>query len=96
LLERSQFLAVRTVFLRSRHVSAEESGMDGNDLPIVRPVHLRCVECDAISAAEARGWRTYLAPDPDEPQGELMLATYCRECAEREFGPVVREQQRSA
>ena len=84
------------VLLRSRRVSAEESGMDGNDLPIVRPMHLRCVECDEVSAAEARGWRTYLAPDPDEPEGEPMLATYCCECAVREFGPVAREQQRSA
>lgn len=38
---------------------------------------LRCVECDATTA-DGFGWRTYLTID-GEP------ATYCLECAEREF-----------
>ncbi len=47
---------------------------------------LRCEECARLSVRAARGWRTYLAPDPDEPDAEQMLATYCPTCAEREFG----------
>jgi hypothetical protein len=46
---------------------------------------LCCEECARLSAGAASGWRTYLAPDPDDP-AEQMLATYCPACAEREFG----------
>jgi Zn finger protein HypA/HybF involved in hydrogenase expression len=53
------------------------------DLTVTR---LRCEECAQLSVGAARGWRTYLAPDPDEPEAGSMLATYCPACAEREFG----------
>jgi hypothetical protein len=33
----------------------------------------------------AQGWRAYLAPDEEEPEGEILM--FCPECAEREFGP---------
>jgi hypothetical protein len=33
----------------------------------------------------AQGWRAYLAPDEEEPEGEIL--TFSPECAEREFGP---------
>jgi hypothetical protein len=49
-------------------------------------MRLRCEECAQLSAGAARGWRTFLAPDPDEPEAPPMLATYCPVCAEREFG----------
>jgi hypothetical protein len=52
----------------------------------VTVTQLRCVECAQLSVGAARGWRTFLAPDPDEPDAEHMLATYCPACAEREFG----------
>jgi hypothetical protein len=52
----------------------------------VTVTRLRCEECAQLSKGAARGWRTFLAPDPDEPEAEPMLATYCPWCAEREFG----------
>ena len=46
---------------------------------------LRCVECGAIADVEARGWRAFIAHNPDED--ELPeIAVYCPDCAEREFG----------
>jgi hypothetical protein len=44
-----------------------------------------CAECAVEAPADARGWRAYVADDPrdDEPPD---VATYCPECAEREFG----------
>jgi hypothetical protein len=47
---------------------------------------LQCQECSEVSNDAARGWRTLLAPDPDEPEAGPMLATYCPWCATREFG----------
>ena len=67
--------------------------MDGNDLPMVAPVHLLCIECECESDDAARGWRTYLASDPDEPKAEPLLASYCPTCAVREFGPLTRAAQ---
>jgi len=47
---------------------------------------LLCEECDAVSDELASGWRTYLAPEPDDPAAAMMVATYCPDCAVREFG----------
>jgi hypothetical protein len=58
---------------------------------IVEFMRLRCQECAEISDEAARGWRTLLACDPDEPC-EVMLATYCPSCAAREFGLRADEQ----
>jgi hypothetical protein len=49
-------------------------------------MRLRCEECAQVSDEAARGWRTFLAPDPDDGEGAPMLATYCPVCADREFG----------
>jgi ribosomal protein L44E len=59
--------------------------MDGTEMRMVDSMRLRCQECARPSDDAARGWRMYLGPDPDEPDAPPMLATYCRECAEREF-----------
>ena len=45
----------------------------------VRPRRLTCLECEDVARGQAWGWRVYLDVD-----GEL--ATYCPDCAEREFG----------
>ena len=48
--------------------------------------HFRCIECGAECDQLAKGWRAYLAPEPnEEPESELLM--FCPECAEREFGP---------
>jgi hypothetical protein len=50
-------------------------------------VGLWCQECLLLAAEQARGWRLVrvdVAGEDDEP----MVAAYCAECAEREFGPV--------
>jgi hypothetical protein len=46
---------------------------------------LLCVECGALSDAQASGWRGYRLDecDDDEPPGN---AFYCSACANREFG----------
>jgi hypothetical protein len=49
---------------------------------------LLCEECEAATAEFERGWRTYIADDPDEPSVEPLVATYCPTCAVREFGPL--------
>jgi hypothetical protein len=49
-------------------------------------MRLRCQECAELSDEAARGWRTLLAPDPDDAEAGPMLATYCPLCADREFG----------
>jgi hypothetical protein len=56
---------------------------------------LRCVECDRVSDDRARGWRTKLADDPDDPFDEPVLASYCPACAVREFGPLPYHGQRA-
>jgi hypothetical protein len=53
---------------------------------MVSLIQLRCQECSEVSDDAAQGWRTLLAPDPDEPEAGPMLATYCPWCAVREFG----------
>lgn len=40
---------------------------------------LECVECRATASGAAPGWRSFLTIDDE-------VATYCPECAEREFG----------
>ncbi len=40
---------------------------------------LVCAECSKRSELSARGWRAFLAVDD-------QVASYCPECAEREFG----------
>jgi hypothetical protein len=44
---------------------------------------VHCAECGAKADDLARGWRAYLGEEDD---GSLMVATFCPECAEREFG----------
>jgi hypothetical protein len=43
------------------------------------PHRLICLECLEVARGHATGWRAYLTD-------EAELATYCPECAEREFG----------
>lgn len=40
---------------------------------------LVCVECGVSSEGSARGWRALLTVDDE-------IATYCPECARKEFG----------
>lgn len=63
-------------------------------MPIVELMRLRCQECDHLSDEAARGWRTFLAPDPDEPEAAPIVATYCPSCAAREFGLIIGEASR--
>lgn len=60
--------------------------MDDRNLHRVPPVLLVCQECEAVTEEFARGWRTLLADDPDAADAEPLIATYCPECAVREFG----------
>jgi hypothetical protein len=66
--------------------------MDGTNVDTFELMRLHCQECDQVSDEAARGWRTLLACDPDEPEAGVMLATYCPRCAAREFGFQVGEQ----
>jgi hypothetical protein len=68
--------------------------MEARDMRIVESMRLRCQECDHLSDDAARGWRMFLAPDPDEPDAPPMLATYCPPCGAREFGWSVGEASR--
>jgi hypothetical protein len=52
---------------------------------------MECVECGAKPDERAEGWRGYRVDDPDQNE-PLELAFYCRYCAQREFGPLVRHQ----
>ena len=47
---------------------------------------LRCEECgrEARKDEESKGWRAFLAGDPQDDPPEV--AVFCPECAEREFG----------
>jgi hypothetical protein len=58
----------------------------------VREVELRCVECDALADAEARGWRVMHAKS-DDPDIDVVVG-YCPTCAEREFGPLAAHERR--
>ena len=49
------------------------------------PRVLFCEECLLLVDDEARGWRLIRADLPEEDD-EPMLAAYCPDCAEREFG----------
>lgn len=53
--------------------------MPSNDQPQVT-IALECLECGERDGAAER-WRAYL-----EPEGDGLLI-FCRDCAEREFGP---------
>jgi hypothetical protein len=48
-------------------------------------MNLRCAECLLHADDEARGWRLLRVDVPGEDD-EPLLAAYCPECAEREFG----------
>ena len=43
------------------------------------PDRLTCIECGRVARGDATSWRAYLTDDDE-------LATYCLECARREFG----------
>jgi hypothetical protein len=62
--------------------------MDSTNFPLVAMMRLSCQECCRDSDDEARGWRTYVADDPDELDAEPVVASYCPDCAEHEFGPI--------
>jgi hypothetical protein len=57
--------------------SPRDSGVARVEPP--EPHRLACVECGRIAKGDASGWRAYLTFDGH-------LATYCPDCAEREFG----------
>jgi hypothetical protein len=48
-------------------------------------VGLHCQECLVLADDQARGWRMLRLDVPGEDD-EPILASYCPECAEREFG----------
>jgi hypothetical protein len=53
---------------------------------MVRAVgELWCLECLVLADDEARQWRLLRVDVPGEDD-EPILAAYCPECAEREFG----------
>jgi hypothetical protein len=60
-------------------LAEEAPHMPSNDQPQVT-IALECLECGERDGA-AEGWRAYL-----EPEGDGLLI-FCRDCAEREFGP---------
>lgn len=62
--------------------------MDSTNFRLATLTRLSCQECLRDSDDEARGWRTYVADDPDELDAEPIVASYCPDCAEREFGPL--------
>jgi hypothetical protein len=45
---------------------------------------LACLECDAESDAEARGWKAYRREAYDGE--EAAIGIFCADCADREFG----------
>ena len=47
----------------------------------LEPVGIICEECGVLTIDDGRGWRAYLTDD-EPPE----VATYCPECAERDFG----------
>jgi hypothetical protein len=52
---------------------------------VVVPMELFCQECLLLADDEARGWRLVVVDVPGEDD-EPVLASYCPDCAEREFG----------
>ena len=78
--------------LRSTAASAAPPGYCGVRRPLgsasvicgVRPlVNLICEECGRQADVVAHAWRTVLTNEDD---GSTQTATYCPECARREFG----------
>jgi hypothetical protein len=49
-------------------------------------MQLTCQECAVVAEDDALRWRALLAVDPDDAFEQPMLAFYCPDCAEREFG----------
>ena len=47
---------------------------------------LACTECGILAPPDAPRWHAYLVGISDELDDEEMVAVYCPECAEREFG----------
>jgi hypothetical protein len=79
-------LDVRIEILNRRQVTVDMRGMA--EVRMVTPMPLECQECRLLSDEEARGWRMYRADDPDDPFADPLIASYCPDCAEREFGPL--------
>ena len=46
---------------------------------------MRCIECGEIATPGCRGWRAFIAEDPDEDESPFVVV-YCPECWVREFG----------
>ena len=77
--------------VRIENLSPGEGAVDKHGMAEVRmvtPMQLECQECRLLSDEEARGWRMYRADDPDDPFAAPLIASYCPDCAEREFGPL--------
>jgi hypothetical protein len=72
--------------LRPGEGAVDNRGMA--EVHMVPPMQLECQECRLLSDEEARGWRMYRADDPDDPFAAPLIASYCPDCAEREFGPL--------
>jgi hypothetical protein len=56
---------------------------------------LECQECGKVSTGKARAWRALLNGEPGVDEFDFVTI-YCPLCAEREFGPSRREQDRTA
>jgi hypothetical protein len=57
--------------------------LEPDDQPSRR--RLVCAECGRRADADAEGWRAFLTSDEPEE-----VATFCLDCAEREFGRAFR------
>jgi hypothetical protein len=72
------------------HLECDRSPVDRVlEAAYLRQMELWCAECLLMADDEARGWRLLRVDVPGEDD-EPILAGYCPECAEREFGPVRR------
>ena len=49
--------------------------------------YLFCVECPSTTNVFEHGWHVFLTDDKEEPPEVVVL---CPMCAEREFGPPIR------
>jgi len=49
----------------------------------------RCEECDLRTARYAPGWSLFFVDVPDD-ESEAFTVTYCPDCAQREFGWILR------
>ena len=74
---------------RGAKVSEGLLGNNGKQRPLTEPTRsfgvamLKCEECGREADVVAHGWRTVLTY---EENGSTETATYCPECAQREFG----------